>query len=538
MNTKEEFQNIHGGLPAHMNHGNHFLAPLLLAMILVNVFCLNTVIGGQESQTKAIRRSAQAQSQTESLQQGDLYALAVGVSNYGNPKVPKLNLSAKDAKDFSDFMDTQKKVFKNVQVKVLLNEQATKQEVEKFLYYELRNAGKDDSVVLFFSGHGASDPGDPGAYYFLTYDSDPKFLHATAVDMAGLKFLSHVDSKRLLLVADACHAGGFSKVLTKSVEAPLEKVMRLFGEASGRVILSSSKPNEYSQERPDLPNSVFTYYLLKALKGEADIDRSGVVTLKNAYDYVYEHTKAETEGAQHPQLEGAVTGQFPLSVLGKLDDSLSVDVWFVAQDPKCSNPICTDPPEGVTECPDSNCGDVTIKDGSTLYTGQNYQIGFRPKTLSYVYIYQIDSQGTLVRLFPGKDYMDPSNQMENPLKGGEIYWFPGKNAWLRLDNHEGQEKIYVIASRSRNAYLEGLYNELESSRQQGGGTTVEDEVKSETVKEVGEVMAPTKAITRKMNVQQNGAVPAKIRSFEDLSHAIESAKLDVAESIWFWHKGR
>ena len=138
--------------------------------------------------------------------------------------MPKLNLSAKDAKDFADFIETQRRVFRNTYVKLMLNEQATKQEVEKYLYHELRKAGKDDSVILFFSGHGASSVAEPGSFYFLTYDSDPKFLHATAVDMAGLKFLGGLDSNRVLLIADACHAGGFSKVLTKSIDPPLGEV--------------------------------------------------------------------------------------------------------------------------------------------------------------------------------------------------------------------------------------------------------------------------------------------------------------------------
>ena len=110
--------------------------------------------------------------------------------------------------------------------------------------------------------------------------------------------------------------------------------MEMFKEASGRVILSSSRPNEFSQERPNLSNSVFTHYLLKGLRGEADIQRNGVITLPEIYDYVYDRTKGETEGAQHPQMEGAVAGRFPIAVLGQLEDKLKLDVWFVAQDPQ------------------------------------------------------------------------------------------------------------------------------------------------------------------------------------------------------------
>lgn len=494
---------------------------------------------GDDTGIKAIRRDhAAEQMKSETLKKGDLYALVVGVSVYGNAAVPKLNLSAKDAKDFADFVETQRKVFRNTYVKGLFDEQATKQEVEKYLYGELRKAGKDDSIVLFFSGHGGSDPGDPGSVYFLTYDADPKYLHATAVNMAGLKFFDRLDCKRVLLIADACHAGGFSKIMTKSIEPPMQKWLDMVKESSGMAILSSSQPHEYSQERPNLPNSVFTYYLLKGLRGEADIQRSGVITLQEIYDYVYDRTKSETEGAQHPKMESSVAGRFPISVLERLDGTLHLDVRFVAQDPRCSNPDCINPPPGATECKDPKCGDITITNESVMYSGQNYQIGFRPNETSYVYVYQIDSNGNISRLFPGSDYLEPSNRMENPLKADQIYWIPGRDAWLRLDDQQGEERIYVIASRSRNAPLEDLYKEMETIRQKGGEDTESRQVNEETRETVERIMGVSKAVVRKIPSGSQRNQSAKARSFESFSQAIESTQLDVAESVRFFHKGR
>jgi hypothetical protein len=323
--------------------------------------------------------------------------------------------------------------------------------------------------------------------------------------------------------------------MTKSLESPLDKFMNMFKEASGRVILSSSKPDEYSQEKPNLPNSVFTYYLLKGLKGEADIQRTGVITLQNIYNYVYDRTKEETDGAQHPQMEGAVSGKFPISVLEKLDEPLKLDVWFVAQDSRCANPNCLNPPEGVEECKDPLCGDVTITNGFEMHSQQNYQIGFRPHATSYVYVYQIDTHGNVARLFPGTEFLTPENKLENPLRGGRIYWIPAKDAWARLDNTEGKEKIYVVASRSRNAVLEDLEKEAKDIKQQGADQDAAHRVGQQTRGQLDEIMGISKAIVRKAKPI---AGDRKTRSFEELSHAIESTQLDVAQSVWFWHKGR
>jgi len=324
----------------------------LAAALMVFVTTLSVAVaqGSNEDEVpKAVVRSPSLGSKPEALGKGDLYALVVGVSKYKEPRLC-LNFAAKDATDFAAFLKTQEKVFRKTHVKLMVDEKATKREVEKYLFHELPKAGKEDTIVLFFSGHGGTDPAQPNQFYFLTSDADPEYLEATGLNMTGLRSFERLDSKRVLVIADACHAGMPASLKTKAIDPPLEKLMRLFGEASGRVILASSKPEELSQEKPNLRNSVFTYYLLRGLNGEADFNRDGIITVDEAYDYVYERTKDETRGAQHPQKLSSVAGRFPISVLGKLDDTIKLDVWFVAQDPRCMNPACIDPQPGDREC--------------------------------------------------------------------------------------------------------------------------------------------------------------------------------------------
>ena len=293
-----------------------------ILIILVLLPCLSLTFFNSPSQavddqtSKAVRRSSSevvtGNARTD-IGTGDLYALVVGVARYKDPKIPQLQLSDKDARDFADFLRTQSKLFKVVHVDLLENENATKKEVEKHLYYKLRQAGKDDTVVLFFSGHGADDPNTPGEFVFLTYDADPDFLTVTGVQMSRQWFLQKLDSKRVLLIADACHAGGFSGQGVKAGPPSFQNVLQQFKESEGRVFLTSSRPDELSREKPELGNGIFTHYLLKGLKGEV-ADKDGIVTLKELYDYVYSKTKAETLGFQSPQMEGRQVGRFPLAL--------------------------------------------------------------------------------------------------------------------------------------------------------------------------------------------------------------------------------
>lgn len=72
------------------------------------------------------------------LRTGDLYALVVGISDYQNPKIGRLNRSHIDAKDFAEFLKTQDKVFRNLHVTLLTNGEATRQAIETHLNGQIK----------------------------------------------------------------------------------------------------------------------------------------------------------------------------------------------------------------------------------------------------------------------------------------------------------------------------------------------------------------------------------------------------------------
>ena len=217
------------GLRAFLDRAGGRLTCLAVAVILLCAFRVGAVAASQPETVP------DASAPTEStLLPGDLYGLVVGISKYSHPGVPGLNLAAKDARDFAEFLKKQKKVFKNIHLKLLLDEKATRTEIEKFLYYDVLKAGKDDSVILFFSGHGTIDAKRGGEFFFVTHDADPDYLGATSLLMSGLRFLKKVEATRVLLIADACHAGGFSTAQTKSLAQSVESFLEEFRESSGR----------------------------------------------------------------------------------------------------------------------------------------------------------------------------------------------------------------------------------------------------------------------------------------------------------------
>ncbi|MBM4326283.1 MAG: hypothetical protein FJ118_03880 [Deltaproteobacteria bacterium] len=303
-------------------YGGGYGTALPVLLVFFILFTFQGVFASQESRTDqdviAIPGHAP----------GELYGLFVGIGNYKTPSIPALKFPAKDARDFASLLEAQKHLFKKTNVKLLVDEQATKAELEKYLYYDLRKAGKNDTILIFLSGHGAVDPFRPSEFFFLSHEADPQYLEVTSLNMSGLRFLKGLECPRVVLIADSCHAGGFSKEGAKAV-ANYNNFVRDFTASSGKVVISSSRPDQFSLEMSDLQNGVFTHFFIEALKGKGDQDSDGIVTINEAYNYVYSQTKDKTKGAQHPQFEGIVEGLFPLAAVASLDKRPPVTSGYV-----------------------------------------------------------------------------------------------------------------------------------------------------------------------------------------------------------------
>ena len=84
---------------------------------------------------------------------------------------------------------------------------------------------------------------------------------------------------------------------------------------SGVVIMAASTGNELSQERPEWGHGAFTKALLEGFDGKADVNRDGIVDMKEIDLYVTNRVKELTNGEQHPTTEiPRIMPNFPLMV--------------------------------------------------------------------------------------------------------------------------------------------------------------------------------------------------------------------------------
>ena len=101
-----------------------------------------------------------------------------------------------------------------------------------------------------------------------------------------------------------------------SVGDMLSKYYKAFENCdSGMALFMSSKGQEVSLEDTGLRSGVFSHYLIRGLKGEADADHDKIVNIAELFSFVKVKVSGYTAGAQTPVLTGKYDGRLPVGVV-------------------------------------------------------------------------------------------------------------------------------------------------------------------------------------------------------------------------------
>ena len=241
---------------------------------------------------------------------GRKYALIIGVSRYMNngKGIDNLEFADADARALYEFLQQPEAgKFSRENMLLLANEDATTARISEALTSFVARAEANDVLLIFFAGHGASDPNAPQNHYIITHDTIYDYMSQTAISMVALRSYidSNVKSKQLIFLLDACHSAGVSTKGVRTLGNNLSnlRLQRMLSEGKGRAIITSSAVDELSNESKDWGNGhgVFTYYLLEGLKGGADENGDRLVTLGELFRYVRDKVQYDTKRKQTPQ---------------------------------------------------------------------------------------------------------------------------------------------------------------------------------------------------------------------------------------------
>ena len=250
------------------------------------------------------------------------HAIVIGVANYWNVLgLPDAVLN--DARDVTAVLKSDAYCgYEPRNVHLLLDRDATLERIRIALATVARTSGPHDTVVIFFSGHGAriGDPDDPESA-LLPVECDGQKLSATSLSEAEFSSaLRRFAAKRLLVLIDACHSGGAGSFKgRREGDLPAlsysEKSLERLAQGTGRVLIASSRASEESLVLRNARNSVFTCHLLDALRGQARTSGDGVIRVFEIFNHVAEMVKREVAGRQHPVFKASdLEDNFPVAL--------------------------------------------------------------------------------------------------------------------------------------------------------------------------------------------------------------------------------
>ena len=248
-----------------------------------------------------------------SFRRKDAYAIIIGISNYRSTKIPKVKYAKRDAETIKDYLINICGI-PSENIISLIDEKATKSDLEAYIEEWLaRNVSKNSFVFIYFAGHGTPDP-EKGDAYLVPYDGEPGFISKLYPLSKFYNSLDNLPTEDIVVALDACFSGAGGRSVIEEGKRPL---IRPKIEKVGKkiAVITASAEDEISQDLDLKRHGLFTYYLLKGLRGEADINNDGWITLGELYNYCRPKVKEESRKLGYTQTPKA----FP-EPLGKKAD--------------------------------------------------------------------------------------------------------------------------------------------------------------------------------------------------------------------------
>jgi WD40 repeat protein len=234
-----------------------------------------------------------------------MHFLALGVSQYADPQIQQLDFAARGAAVMSDLFQEQTVGLYRTTTSQLLDRDAIRPLWRDYAGQAARELSNDvhpdDLVVMYLCGHGIRDR-RTNRWYFVTADARYNDIMNDRYDdllsFDDLAMLGELPCRKLAII-DSCHSGAVQPVMRSD---DLKAAMRML-QGDVVVTMTASEGEEEAAEQKDRQLGRFTSLLVDALRGQGDVDGDGVVSIREAVDYVMIASAKEslTSGfVQHP----------------------------------------------------------------------------------------------------------------------------------------------------------------------------------------------------------------------------------------------
>jgi len=220
--------------------------------------------GGAGGGAPAANPAGASRSLSKKLTEGKFYALMIGINDYQH--INKLQNAVNDA----TVMDQVLREHYGFESTLLLDEQAGRDNIMKSLNDLRKKLTENDSLVIFYSGHGEFDK-QTGTSYWLPVDAaaddNTKWLESRSIS-DQLKLIS---ARHVLIIADSCFSGTMTRDANVELTGKLtrENYLNKLSEKASRVLIASGG-NEPVTDAGGKGHSIFSDVLIAALNQPFD----------------------------------------------------------------------------------------------------------------------------------------------------------------------------------------------------------------------------------------------------------------------------
>jgi hypothetical protein len=236
----------------------------------------------------------------------DAVAVIIGIADYRS--LPKADFANDDARAFYDYAVRALGV-KPENIRMLVDGDAEEAEILKVFRNWLPSRVKSSTeVFVFYSGHGLP-MSDGKGLLLIPSRADREVIDDTSIPFQKInELINFARPKSVTMFLDACYSGqarsgGTLIAGLRPVRAKIEE--KFFPD--NFTVITASRNDQMSSSASELQHGLFSYYLMRGMEGDADLDNDGNITLGEMQHYLTDTVgkhAAQLNRKQEPEFIG------------------------------------------------------------------------------------------------------------------------------------------------------------------------------------------------------------------------------------------
>ncbi|MEQ1778161.1 MAG: caspase family protein [Nitrosomonas sp.] len=188
---------------------------------------------------------------------GQKFIVLFGIDQYADKTIPSLENAIRDAEVVGQlFAD-------KLGYEILVVQNATRADIVRTLNQLSTEMAKNDSVVVYYAGHGYQSE-KTGAGYWIPSDASAKDPASWISNASISEMLSGIHSNQIMMISDSCYSGVFTR--EEKLKLSDNKVQPVDILANRSVVAMSAGNDEPVADEGRGGHSIFAWYLMQTIR--------------------------------------------------------------------------------------------------------------------------------------------------------------------------------------------------------------------------------------------------------------------------------